>query len=147
MLFRKIEDQSIITEKELRDLNPRTLFPATILNSHVNPLGYETYYPTDETVETPEQTIANLTRVLDNHLDNVAKERLYNDRFTCALRAGYPGPFQEEALAFAQWMDECNFTGYSIIAQCKAGTRDIPTAEELIDAMPEMVWPDSPIPV
>lgn len=87
-----------------------------------------------------------LTSALNAHLDAVAGERRYDNRFTCSLRAGYEGPFQDEGLAFSTWMDLCNFTAYTIMAECKAGTRPVPTEAELIAAMPVMVWPDSPIP-
>ena len=87
-----------------------------------------------------------LTAAINAHLDAVAGERRYDNRFTCSLRAGYEGPFQAEGQAFSAWMDACNFTAYTIMAECKAGTRPVPTEAELIAAMPAMVWPDSPIP-
>lgn len=89
---------------------------------------------------------ARLTTALNNHLDSVAGQRRYDDRFTCSLRAGYPGPFQVEGQTFAAWMDACNMTAYGIMAQCKLGLRQIPTEAELIALMPAIVWPPSPIP-
>lgn len=89
---------------------------------------------------------ARLTEALNRHLDTVAGERRYDDRYTCALRAGFPGPFQQEGMAFAAWMDDCNVAAYTILAECKAGLRPIPTEGELIAAMPVIEWPPSPIP-
>ena len=89
---------------------------------------------------------ARLTGALNDHLNAVASQRRYDDRFTCALRAGFTGPFQAEGQAFAAWMDACNMTAYGILAQCKQGMRPIPSAAELIAAMPLIVWPPSPIP-
>lgn len=87
-----------------------------------------------------------LVGVLNNHLNAVAAQRRYDDRFTCALRAGFAGPFQSEGLAFAAFMDECNMVGYSMMKRAKAGEIPVPTDAELIAAMPVMVWPPSPIP-
>ena len=97
--------------------------------------------------EPTEQEIQDaLTRSLNTHLDSVAAQRRYDSRFTCALRAGFPGPFQAEGLAFAAFMDECNMVGYTMMKRARAGEIPIPTAAELIAAMPPMVWPPSPIP-
>lgn len=88
----------------------------------------------------------NLTEALNKHLDSVAKQRRYDDRYTCSLRAGFDGPFKAEGLAFAAWMDACNIKAYAILAECIAGQRPIPTEEELVAEMPLIEWPPSPIP-
>lgn len=87
-----------------------------------------------------------LTAALNRHLDSVAGQRRYDDRFTCSLRAGFPGPFQEEGTVFAAWMDACNLVAYTILAECKGGLRPVPTEEELVEALPLIEWPPSPIP-
>lgn len=89
---------------------------------------------------------ARLTDALNQHLDAVARQRRYDNRFTCSLRAGFTGPFQAEGLAFAAWMDVCNLTAYQIMAEVKAGLRPIPTEEELVAEMPTIQWPPSPVP-
>lgn len=89
---------------------------------------------------------ASLIEALNTHLNSVAGERRYDSRFTCALRAGFPGPFQAEGLAFAAFMDECNMVGYTMMERAKAGEIQVPTDAQLIAAMPAMVWPPSPIP-
>lgn len=97
-------------------------------------------------VVTPEKIETDLTAVLNRHLDSVAGQRRYDSRFTCALRAGFPGPFQEEGQVFAAWMDACNMAAYQLMAEVKAGSRAVPTEAELIAAMPTIEWPASPIP-
>lgn len=87
-----------------------------------------------------------LVGVLNAHLDAVAGQRRYDNRFTCSLRAGFAGPFQAEGQAFAAWMDQCNMTGYTIMQEVKLGQRPVPSAAELIAAMPTIEWPPSPIP-
>lgn len=78
---------------------------------------------------------------LTNLYDQVAQSRHYDSRITCSLRAGYPGPFQAEGIAFAQWMDECNALGYALMAKVLAGEMAPPTVNELLALMPEMAWP------
>jgi hypothetical protein len=89
---------------------------------------------------------AALTSALDGHLNSTARQRSYDDRFTCSLRAGYAGPFQAEGHAFAAWMDDCNMVAYQIMADVKKGLRAIPTESELISELPVIVWPASPFP-
>ena len=102
--------------------------------------------PEPVAAESARQVQVRLTAALNSHLNAVAGERSYDDRFTCSLRAGYPGPFQSEGQTFADWMDNCNMVAYQIMAEVKQGLRPIPTEAELIDAMPVIVWPPSPVP-
>lgn len=97
---------------------------------------------------TPEEQQAAVVALVDDYtatltayLDQVAQFKRYDNRVTCALRAGYPGPFQSEGIAFAEWMDNCNALGYTILAEVQAGTRPLPTKSEFIALMPAMVWP------
>jgi len=90
---------------------------------------------------------AKLTEALNSHLNATAKQRSYDDRFTCSLRAGYPGPFQAEGQVFAAWMDECNMVAYQIMSEVKRGLRPVPTEAELIASLPVIEWPPSPVPV
>ena len=90
---------------------------------------------------------ARLTTALNLHLDTVAGQRRYDNRFTCALRASYAGVFREEGLAFATWMDHCNIKAYRLMAEFKRGARATLTEAQLIAAMPSMLWPPSPIPL
>lgn len=90
----------------------------------------------------PPPTVDDCTIALTAHLDTVAKQRRYDNRITCMVRAGFPGPFQAEAIAFATWCDGCNLTAYTLLAEVQAGTRPMPeTTQALIDVMPAMVWP------
>lgn len=87
------------------------------------------------------------TNALNKHLDDVARQRRYDSRITCSLRAGYPGPFQAEGIAFAMWMDACNAAAYQIWADVRNGVRPIPaTLEAFIAELPAIEWPPSVIP-
>lgn len=90
----------------------------------------------------PVPTIADFDAALTAHLDATAQARRYDNRITCALRAGYVGPFQAEGQAFASWMDTCNAMAYTLLAEVQAGTRPLPaTTQALIDTLPAMEWP------
>jgi hypothetical protein len=59
----------------------------------------------------------------DTYLNAPAKAKNYDSIQTAALRAGYPGPYHDEGVLFATWMDTCNELGYAIMAEVAAGTR------------------------
>jgi hypothetical protein len=84
--------------------------------------------------------VAEYTAALEAHYDKKAKERKYDNRYTCSIRAGYVGPFQAEGIAFAQWMDACNAACYTMLAAV-AGGAPMPTIEEVIAGLPELTWP------
>jgi len=77
---------------------------------------------------------------LEAHYDQVAKVKNYDNRFTCTLRAGYAGPFQQEGTDFALWMDNCNLYAYQEMGKVQAGTRPAPTPEELVAELPVAPW-------
>jgi len=90
----------------------------------------------------PKPSIADFDMALTMHLDSVARQRRYDNRITCAVRAGYAGPFQAEGQAFAAWMDAQNAKAYTLLAEVQAGTRPLPeTTQALIDELDPMVWP------
>lgn len=73
--------------------------------------------------------------------DSVAQAKHYDDRYTCALRAGYSGPFQQEGQAFATWMDNQNNKAYQIMAEVLSGTRPQPTIAEFLALFDSPPWP------
>lgn len=87
-------------------------------------------------------TVDEIVTAMEALFDTTAQSRRYDNRITCALRAGYAGPFQSEGLAFATWMDTCNATAYQMLAEVQAGTMQMPaTTTEALALLPEMVWP------
>lgn len=98
---------------------------------------------TPEPIDPPtqDQVVAAYIATLEAHYDSVAQQRRYDNRLTCALRAGYPGPFQAEGAAFGSWMDRCNAYAYAQLDAVLAGTRAKPTEAALIAELPPMVWP------
>ena len=93
----------------------------------------------------PPLTEHDYVAAMEHHYDLVARQRNYDNRITCALRAGYPGPFQAEGQAFAVWMDECNAFAYRLLRQIQAGTAAIPTIEGLLAMLPAFSWEEVPV--
>lgn len=50
--------------------------------------------------------------------------------------------WKAEADAFVAWRDDMFATCYQIMGEAEAGARDVPTVQELLDELPEMVWPE-----
>lgn len=86
-------------------------------------------------------TLEDYDAALTARLDAEARTHRYADRISCSVRAGYPGPFQAEGVAFAQWMDACNAAGYAMLEDFVAGNIPQPTIAEVLAALPVMVWP------
>lgn len=122
--------------------------PFTANPNDVEPLGVEIYtmavageFGAIAQYVAPLPTLEDYDAALTAHLDSVAQSKRYADRISCSVRAGYPGPFQSEGIAFATWMDTCNQIGYQILADFQAGNIPQPSVEDVIAALPQMVWP------
>lgn len=83
------------------------------------------------------RNIARYEAALDAHLDSVARQYRYDNRFTFALRAAYAGPWQSEGIAFAQWMDTCNAQSFALLQDVLAGQAALPSLADFIDDLPE----------
>lgn len=83
-----------------------------------------------------EQLVDGYVRAMDALLHGEAAKKGYDTIRSAALRAGYPGPFHDEGVAFATWMDQCYSAGYTIIANVKSGARAIPTVEQMLAELP-----------
>lgn len=98
--------------------------------------------PVAETIEeTPAQTIARYEAALDHWMDAKARMYRYDNRFTFALRAAYPGPWHNEGVAFAEWMDTCNQQAFDLLVAVQAGQAELPSIEAFIEGLPVLVLP------
>lgn len=79
---------------------------------------------------------------VQRHLDETARTRGYDGILSLASYAAstHP-PFAAEGRAGADWRDSVWGYCYQVLADVQAGTRPIPTAEQLIGELPAMVWP------
>jgi hypothetical protein len=95
--------------------------------------------PSPEEIEAAK--IKSAEGAVQKMLDAQAKNRGYDNIINASLRAGYPGPFHNEGVAFANWMDACWAKCYEILAAVKTGTRAEPTIDDLLAEMPALVLP------
>ena len=100
----------------------------------------------DELPAEPEPTTEEIALAMevaiDAYIDSVAQAKGYDSRITAALRAGYENPWQAEGIVFGQWMDSVYAYCQQVQVDALAGNRTIPTAEELIAELPEIIWPE-----
>ena len=88
---------------------------------------------------TPEEIQAQLTNVVQVYLDSMARRLGYDSCLSvCSYVDTGVAKFDEEGEAFRVWRSAVWAKGYEIVDAVKAGTRDIPTAEELLAELPSL---------
>jgi hypothetical protein len=90
---------------------------------------------------TSEQLLKAIEQAIEKHMDEVAQADGWDNRWSCMARAGYVKPWQAKAIKYAQWVDECWIDSFQAQADIEAGLRAIPTPEQAVLELPEMVWP------
>ena len=81
------------------------------------------------------------TNALETYMDSKAQERGYDTRYTASLRVNSTvEKFRLEGQAYIDWMDNCYALGYQIMDEVQAGTRPLPSVEEFLAELPELVW-------
>jgi len=87
-------------------------------------------------------TKSRLTSAIQSMLDDKAKERGYDSILSlCSYATSTAAKFSAEGQAGVEWRDEVWAKGYTILADVEAGTRSIPTVDELLAELPDFVWP------
>ncbi len=75
-------------------------------------------------------------------LDTEARNRGYDGILSaCTYVSSSVPKFQAEAVVAAGWRDVCWNYCYTALAEVEAGTRTMPTVEELINELPAITWP------
>lgn len=88
-----------------------------------------------------EATQQQLTQAVQDHMDSTAQTKGYDNIHTaCSYYNSTDHIFATEGQACLQWRDKVWRTCYNILDEVKAGTRKIPTAEELIAELPVLEW-------
>lgn len=94
---------------------------------------------------TPEEIQKQMTDAVQVALDNFAKTRGYDGIMSaCSYSNSTDAQFKLEADYCIALRDTTWRMGYAILAEVKAGTRPIPSVEELIAELPvgSAKWPD-----
>lgn len=130
-----IKDGQILSSYDIRNLHPNVSFgPSTY-----EELGYTAYAPaSEESAPTPEQLIASLTYVVQRHLDSTAAGMGYDNIYTACTYADESSvlKFQQEGQALRAWRSLVWAHCHTVLEAVTAGTRAIPTAEELVAELP-----------
>ena len=88
------------------------------------------------------QTQGALTEAVQAHMDAVARTHNYDGILSlCTYAASKHTKFESEGAAGVLWRDACWAAGYQVIDDVHAGKRAVPTPEELVAELPEMIWP------
>lgn len=92
---------------------------------------------------TQEQIKRTLINAIQSYLDKEAQAHFYDGILSLCSYATSTNPkFGPEGQAGVIWRDDCWSKGYEVLNACEAGTRPIPTVDELLAEMPVMVWPE-----
>lgn len=88
---------------------------------------------------TPEEIQAQLTAKVQTYLDTTAQKLGYDSCLSvCSYVDTGVVKFDEEGEAFRKWRSAVWAKGYEIVAEVQAGTREIPTEEELFAELPNI---------
>lgn len=92
-------------------------------------------------VPTEAEIQAQLTAAVQAYMDSTAQTRGYDNIHTaCSYSNSTDHIFAAEGQACLQWRDKVWRKCYDILAEVKAGTREIPTVEELVAELPVLEW-------
>lgn len=108
-----------------------------VFNSYVKPFitQFETYVPSESEIR------KQLTNIVQLYLDDtVSKRGYYNILTACSYSNSTDPIFAAEGQACVKWRDNVWTKCYDILAEVKAGTREIPTEEELLAELPVLEW-------
>lgn len=102
-----------------------------------------------EVADVPEQTTeekqtliqAQLTVTVQSWMDKAVQARNYDNIHTaCTYANSTDEIFKAEGKACIMWRDDVWRACYNILNEVLSGTREIPTAEELIAELPKLEW-------
>ncbi len=122
-----------------------TIATRLIVNASTGQSYTETYEIPDPT---PEELIAiqqaavlELSNVIQEHMDTVARGRRYDSIASLVSYAGDSDPiFNAEGTAGKAWRSACWLKGKEVEAAVLNGDRQIPTKSELIAELPVFNW-------
>ena len=84
---------------------------------------------------------AALTKAVQDYMDATVQARGYDGIATaCTYATSSDETFAHEGQCCVHWRDKVWRYCYNALDEVLAGKRDIPTAEELISELPELVW-------
>jgi len=90
-----------------------------------------------------DRLIAEYTAAVQKHLDDFARTRAYDNITSAATYATSTNPkFAAEGQYAVEARDATWVKFYEVLAAVEAGSRPMPTLEELIAELPVLAWPN-----
>jgi hypothetical protein len=87
-------------------------------------------------------TSVNAAQQSQQVIDATAQTKGYGDGVSCASYALSTNiQWKDESLAFIDWRDSVWNYLYALLAAISGGSDPIPTVEQIINGMPQIVWP------
>ena len=87
-------------------------------------------------------TIASLTGAVQRHLDEKSRTRGYDGILSlCTYATSAHDKFRAEGQAGVVWRDAVWAACYQFVDDVLAGSRPVPTSEELVAELPVFEWP------
>jgi len=92
---------------------------------------------------TAEQIVAQYTAAVQKHLDDFARTRTYDNIMSAATYATSTNPkFAVEGKYAVEARDATWVKFYEVLAAVEAGSRPMPTLDELLAELPVLAWPN-----
>lgn len=108
-------------------------------------VAYENGFPVlvDPPPPTPEQIVAQYTAAVQKHLDDFARTLGYDGIMSACTYATSTVPkFKAEGQYAVEARDATWVKCYEVLAAVEAGSRPMPTLEELLTELPVLTWPN-----
>lgn len=137
-----VDEDSLSAQKNIEAQLKAMNVPFTVKSVNLEQVfGYD-----DKPVEvelapqTQEQIVKGFVEAVQNFMDSKAQEFNYDSIFTAITYENDTNiKFAKEAEAFKAWRSKVWTTCYAVLDEVLAGTRAIPTKEELLALLPELV--------
>jgi len=84
-----------------------------------------------------EKITKSLNNAIQKHLDTQAQSLRYDDINAIGKYVGYDNDFRTEAEKLGAWASSCWKVAGEIEADVKAGNRDMPTVDEVLNELPK----------
>ena len=92
---------------------------------------------------TPEQIVAQYTAVVQKRLDDFARTRGYDGILSaCTYATSIVPKFEAEGQYAVEARDATWAKCYEVLAAVEAGSRPMPTLDELLAELPVLTWPN-----
>ena len=99
---------------------------------------------TQEEYEAAHRTLKSYESAVDELLKNTANARGYDSAYTCLSYMNSTNPtWKAEAEVFNRWRDSVWLKCHEILNAVNAGTRPVPSIEELVSELPQIDWSEN----